>query len=164
MLRIAVAALLLSVSSAWAGGSIAVEEAYAISPVPGAPSGAAYMIIRNSAETADRLLSVRSPVARSVELHGHEEVDGVMRMRPIAEPVELPAGGEARLERGGIHVMFMGVLEPFEDGEVIPVTLVFESAGEMTVDVPVDFGRLTGEPSADHDGEGAGHAHHGHGG
>ena len=45
------------------------------------------------------------------------------------------------LQRGGDHVMFMGLNQPFEDGSTISVTLVFEKSGEMTVEIPVDLNR-----------------------
>lgn len=82
MLRATVTALLL-LAAAPALAGIAVEDPYAISPVPGAPTGAAYMVLRNDGAEPDRLLGVRSPAAKAVELHGHEEEDGVLRMRPI---------------------------------------------------------------------------------
>lgn len=53
--------------------------------------------------------------------------------------------------------MFMGLEEPFEDGAAIPLTLIFEGAGELKVEVPVDLARLTqaADPAAGasgHDG------------
>ena len=57
---------------------------------------------------------------------------------------ELPAGGMIMMERGGTHVMFMGLADPFEQGEMIPLTLIFETAGEMEIEVPVDLERQPG--------------------
>jgi copper(I)-binding protein len=34
--------------------------------------------------------------------------------------------------------MFMGLVEPFEQGETVPVTLIFEKAGEIALEVTVD--------------------------
>ncbi len=152
MLRAALLAFCLSAAPAVAQ-DIAVEDPYAITPVPGAPTGAAYMLIRNQGSTPDRLVGVRSPVADAVELHQHEEQDGIMRMRPVEGGLELPAGGELLLGRGGAHVMFMGLTDPLENGELVPVTLIFERAGEIEVEVPVDLARLTEEAPAAH-GEG----------
>jgi hypothetical protein len=121
------------------------------------------MVIRNHGSAPDRLLSVASPAAESVELHGNEEEEGVMRMRPLEEPLEIPAGAEVPLERGGLHVMFMGLAAPFEDGALVALTLTFEEAGAIEVEVPVDLDRLTGATGAEHDHEGHGD-HGGHGG
>ncbi|MEO1154600.1 MAG: copper chaperone PCu(A)C, partial [Pseudomonadota bacterium] len=41
----------------------------------------------------------------------------------------------------GDHVMFMGLTGPFVDGETVEVTLTFEQAGDITVDIPVDLNR-----------------------
>lgn len=160
MLRAALAALLLSAVPALAQ-EVGVHDPYAISPVPGAPTGAAYMLIHNHGSKADRLVEVRSPVASSVALHHHIEVDGVMRMRPVEGGLELRAGSVLLLNRGGPHVMFMGLTDPFEDGEAIPLTLVFEKAGEIEVEVLVDLARLTEEapPAGTHDHGGAGAPH-----
>ena len=72
-----------------------------------------------------------------------------MRMRPVEGGLELRAGSVLLLNRGGPHVMFMGLTDPWEDGDVIPLTLVFEHAGEIEVEVPVDLARLTEEAPAD---------------
>ncbi|EYD72088.1 Copper metallochaperone, bacterial similar to Cox17 protein [Rubellimicrobium mesophilum DSM 19309] len=148
MLRAALAALLLAAPPALADeGHIEIHGAYAISPTPQSTTGAAYMMIHNHASEPDHLLSVASPAAGKVQVHDSSEVDGVMRMEPLAEPLEIPAGSVAMLQRGGTHLMFMGLADPWEDGESIPVTLTFEHAGEVTVDVPVDLSRLADAPA-----------------
>jgi hypothetical protein len=171
MLRAALAVLLLAAAPALAQ-DITIEDPYAITPVPGAPSGGAYMTIQNHGATPDRLVEARSPVAEHVMLHTHQEVDGVMRMREAEDGLDLPAEGTLLLGRGEAHVMFMGITDPFEDGDLIPLTLVFEQAGEIAVEVPVDLSRATQDPAAEgqahgaqepeaHDGHGAA-AHEGH--
>ena len=169
MIRAALAALLLSAAPALAQ-DIGIHDPYAITPTPGAPTGGAYMLIHNHASTPDRLVEARSPVAEHVMIHTHVEEDGVMRMRPAEDGLELPAGGVLLLGRGRGHVMFMGITDPFEDGDIIPLTLVFEQAGEIEVEVPVDLSRLTEEPAAEapethgHDAETPeAHGHEGHG-
>jgi periplasmic copper chaperone A len=64
------------------------------------------------------------------------EEGGVMKMRP-AGSLEIPPGGEVRLEPGGLHVMLMQLQQPLEEGGQVPITLVFEKAGEITVSAPV---------------------------
>ena len=120
---------------------IEIHEPYARSASPMARSGAAFMVIRNTGEAGDRLIGVDSPAAQKVELHTHREEDGVMRMIHVEEGFVLPDGGEIRMERGGHHVMLMGLTAPFEQGKTIPLALVFETSGEVTLDVPVDLER-----------------------
>jgi copper(I)-binding protein len=45
------------------------------------------------------------------------------------------------LERGGDHVMFMGLSAPMTQGDEILVTLMFENAGAVSITVPVDLKR-----------------------
>ena len=122
---------------------VEVHHPYAISTGVGAQTGAAFMAIHNHGDTDDALIGVRSPAARRVELHQHVmTADGVMSMTAVTDPVIIPAGGEILLDRGGYHIMFMGLAAPFEDGALIPLTLVFEHAGEIEVAVPVDQSRF----------------------
>ena len=120
---------------------IHVLDPYARSASPVAKSGAAFMLIENIGDADDRLISVTSPAAKLAQLHTHREKDGVMKMVHVEEGFDLPAGETLVLQRGGNHVMFMGLTEPFDQGKVIPLTLVFEKSGEITVDVPVDLTR-----------------------
>lgn len=143
MKRLLTAALCLATTPAFAGG-ITIDDAYARASRPGAPTGAMFMAITNTAETADRLIGAASPVAQMVELHTHIEADGIMRMRPIEGGIEVQAGQTHMLQRGGDHVMLMGVTETLENGDVVPLVLNFEQAGEVELEVVVDNDREQG--------------------
>ncbi|MEM9048404.1 MAG: copper chaperone PCu(A)C [Pseudomonadota bacterium] len=154
MKRLLLAGLLTAVFAAPSlAGDIAIDDAYARSSNP--KSGAAFMTIRN-AGAADRLIEARTDIARNVELHTHIEEDGVMKMREVEGGIELPAQSLVELKRGGLHVMFMGLKAPMEHGDSFPLTLVFESGMEMTIDVPVDLER---RPSTDRSGHNHSHSH-----
>jgi hypothetical protein len=119
---------------------IVVSDQYARSS--NAMAGAAFMVIKNTGDTPDHLLSATSDAAQRVELHTHiEDENGVMRMTHVEEGFMLPAGGEILMQRGGKHVMFMGLNAPFEQDEIVTVTLTFENAGDVTVEIPVDLER-----------------------
>ncbi len=122
-------------------GDILIEDAYARSSRPGAPTGAAFMVIRNTGSADDRLIGAESGAAKLVELHTHIEEDGVMKMRPVEEGFAVPAGETHELARGGDHVMLMGLVTPLEDGGSVEIKLIFETAGEMEITVPVDLSR-----------------------
>lgn len=120
---------------------IEVVDAHARTSFSGAPAGAAFMTIANSGEADDRLVSARSDAAARVELHTHIDAgDGVMRMRRVEDGIPVPAGGAAVLERGGDHIMFMGIGAPWEAGGTVRVTLHFESGGEIALDLPIRIG------------------------
>jgi len=165
----AMAALLaaFSATAAFADG-IELHDAYARASTPMAKSGAAFMMIHNHGGPDDRLIGAASPVAERVELHTHIENDeGVMRMVHVEEGFELPTDGEIHMKRGGRHVMFLGLNESFEQGKKIPLTLVFEKAGEMAFEIEVDLERQdSGHDHGDHDHgdhDHSGHDHSDHG-
>ncbi|MDG2404391.1 MAG: copper chaperone PCu(A)C [Paracoccaceae bacterium] len=121
---------------------IMVEDAYARSTGKAASSGAAFMVLMNHTDADDRLIGLQSDAAQKVQLHTHsEDANGVMKMRHLVEGVLVPAGGMHALERGGDHVMFMGLFAPMTQGDMIAVTLLFDTAGEIEVIVPVDLNR-----------------------
>ena len=85
---------------------------------------------------ADRLISAAAPISAKTELHTHINDNGVMRMRKIPA-IDLPAGETVTLKPGGLHVMFMGLKAPLQEGGSFPLTLTFEKAGTVTVQVSV---------------------------
>lgn len=131
---------------------IEVHDAYVIQGMPGGPTAAAFMVIHNHGGAPDRLVGVRSDIAGRTELHTHVSDDnGVMQMVEVEEGFDLPTDGEIVMERGGAHVMFMGLTAAIEDGAVVPITLVFETAGEVVVEAVVDLDRMAGD-AMDHGG------------
>ena len=133
-------ALILSLlASPLYAGDIMIDDAFARVSRPDAPAGAAFMVIHNMGDSDDRLIDVRSPLAQVVQLHTHKETDeSVMKMMHVEEGFEVKAGEMHALARGGDHVMLMGLEGPLEEGDKIPVTLVFENAGEMEVIITID--------------------------
>ncbi len=115
--------------------NITVSDPWARASAGPARNGAAFMTI-SSAGTADRLVSASAPVAMKTETHTHLMEDGVMKMRRV-DGIDVAADEATVLQPGGLHVMFMGLHEPLIEGESFPLTLTFEKAGEVTVEVPV---------------------------
>ena len=129
-------------TGALAADAIVVEDSYARSSGKSAKAGAAFMVIQNQSDTDDRLINAASGVAKKIELHTHKiNENGVAKMVHVEEGFAIPAGETHILKRGGDHVMFMGLNAPFDQGEMIAVTLVFEQAGEVQIEVPVDLER-----------------------
>lgn len=135
----AVAALMPVAAIAHDG--VDVQDAYARSANP--MTGAAFMTLSNHRDVDCRLIGVASDAAERVELHTHREVDGVMKMIHVEEGFDIPAYGTRHLERGGDHVMFMGLKRPMADGDTIPLTLDFGDCGTQQVEVPVDNRRMS---------------------
>lgn len=125
---------------------ILIQDAYSRSASPSAKTGAAFFGIMNHSGHDDRLIGVTSDIAKRVELHTHiETADGIMQMRHAKDGFAIKDGDMHMLARGGDHVMFMGLKHPLVQGETVTVTLTFEHAGEMTVEIPVDLERQPDE-------------------
>lgn len=123
-------------------GDIMIKDAYARSATKMSKSGAAFMMIMNNTDQDDRVVSARAEIAKRVELHTHIDAgNGVMQMREVEGGFPVEAGGMRHLMRGGDHVMLMGLTQPMLHGDIVTVTLVFEKAGEITLDIPVDLER-----------------------
>jgi Uncharacterized protein conserved in bacteria len=77
-------------------------------------------------------------VSKRVELHtSKEDANGVMTMPPLEGGVEIPAGGYHTFQRGGDHVMLMGLTRQLIADDTVTMTLSFEHAGDLTITVPV---------------------------
>lgn len=85
----------------------------------------------------DRLISASTPDAETVEIHDHIRDGDVMRMRRI-DGVDIPAEGSAVLQPGGKHLMLIGLKIPLFEETVFPMTLVFEKAGPVEIEVIVE--------------------------
>ncbi|SNY91036.1 hypothetical protein SAMN04515647_1236 [Cohaesibacter sp. ES.047] len=145
-------------------GDISVHHPYAIETPKVVKSGGGYMTITNNGEKDDALVAVKADFPQ-VMLHKTEIKDGVATM-PHMPKIVVKAGETVTFKPGSLHVMFMGLNgDPFEVGEKIPATLVFEKAGELDVvfNVEARNGKAE-EMSMDHSGHDKSdpHAEHKH--
>lgn len=131
-----VLACLLSIIASVHAQDILVEAPWARESPPGVKNGAAYLTLVNQGEETDQLIAASAPVADAVELHTHLTEGGVMKMRQV-EAIEVAPGTPTVLEPGGLHLMFIGLAAPLTAGDRFPLTLSFEKAGDLTVEVPV---------------------------
>lgn len=138
---------------------IMVDGAYARASGMMAKAGAAFMVIHNHGAADDRLVKAASTIAQRVELHTHkEDANGVMQMLEVPEGFVIPAHGSHELARGGDHVMFLGLTQALEEGQTVSVTLTFEKAGDMVIEVPVQLAQGGAMPMQG-DMQGMGHKH-----
>lgn len=118
-------------------GDIKVMNPWARASAKMARAGAAYVTLENTGDTADKLVSASAPVADKAELHTHIKDGDVMKMREVAS-IEVGPHAKVALKPGGLHVMLIGLKKPLEKGSHFPLTLNFEKAGKMTVEVTVE--------------------------
>lgn len=108
------------------------------SMTPTATTGSIYFSIINSGTSDDRLLSISTPAASSSMIHETSIVDDVVKMRMVEGGLVIAAGATIEMKTGGTHVMLMGLKAPLTKGEMVAMELVFEKAGVVNVEVPVE--------------------------
>lgn len=121
------------------------------------------MTIVNEGPDADTLVSASSPWASSVEISGITEIPGgraIVVQGEAPEPTPTPTTGArasaaptttpAAEPASGTQIVLTGLLDDIRAGISYDVTLVFERAGEVVVQVPVGG---TEEPREDEPAE-----------
>lgn len=122
-------------------GNLTLRHPYTYPTLNGATTAAVYLVaIRNAGELPDRLLSASSPVADRVAVHQMRMEGDVMRMHTLPF-LEIPAKTALTFQPGnadGLHLMLLGLRRSVAVGEGFPLTLRFERAGEVQVEVKVE--------------------------
>ena len=126
-----------AVAIAQPAGHLEIEKPWARATPPGAAVGGGYFVIRNKGTAADRLVGVSSPASARVELHEMAMEKDIMRMHEV-KGIAVPAKGSVELKPGGFHLMFIELKAPFKPGDMVPVTLRFEKAGEVKSELAVE--------------------------
>ena len=128
---------LLVILSACASIEISIEDPWARSSTLGGNS-AIYMIINNPTSENDILLSASSSIADSVELHMSKmsEETGMMMMQQ-QDNIPIPNKASINLQPGGLHIMLIDLNDDLIAGDTFTVTLQFQKAGDIIVEVPV---------------------------
>ena len=147
-------------------GPIEITHPWSRATPKGASVGGGYLTVRNTGTTPDRLVSESSDIARSVEFHETSMENGIARMRPLKNGLEIRPGETVEFKPGSYHVMFTGLKKQLSAGDHIKATLTFEQAGK--VDIDYDVLALGASPGAAKSSAGAakpsmqmpGHDHH----
>lgn len=137
-----------------AGACVRMEQGWIRLPPAPRPMLAGFGRIANGCGRAQAVVAARSPVFAEVSIHETTVVDGVSRMREL-EKLALPAGGEAVLQPGGLHLMLMQPRGAVAAGQRVPLVLVLEDGAEVAAELVVGAGAPGGRDGhQDH--------HHGH--
>ncbi|TBU78607.1 hypothetical protein DNK06_03995 [Pseudomonas daroniae] len=130
------AASLLATAHEYDAGELHIDHPWSREMPPVAPTAAAYFVVHNKGDQDDRLLAIETPVAGKAEIHEHAHVGGMMKMQQVPNVV-IPAGGEVKFAPMGYHVMLFDLKQQARDGDRFPLTLTFEKAGQVQVEVAV---------------------------
>ncbi|MBK1624897.1 copper chaperone PCu(A)C [Afifella marina] len=116
-------------------GNLEIGHPWTRATPPSATAGGGFLKITNTGDEDDRLVSASSPISGRVELHTMDMSGGVMKMRQLEDGIPVPAGATVELKPGSLHVMFIDLTAPIEEGANVPVTLTFEKAGSVDVEM-----------------------------
>lgn len=123
--------------SAHGQAQVQIRDAWSRATPPTARVGAAYFEVSVTTDNGgDRLIGASSPVAERATLHTTIMDGDVMKMRPL-EAIEVTPAKPVSFKPGGHHVMLMGLSAPLTEGQRYPLTLTFEKAGNITIDITV---------------------------
>lgn len=130
-----VLATLLLAQTASAADLVARDARVRLMP-PVAQSSAAYMTLKNTADSDINIIGVTTDAAASSDLHAMRMQDGKMVMFAL-DSVSIPAHGEFSFAPGGFHIMLMGLSRPLHEGDVVNIVLHLADGGAFTVQAPV---------------------------
>ncbi|HMQ93969.1 MAG TPA: copper chaperone PCu(A)C [Amaricoccus sp.] len=134
-MKLFLAAACIATFPAAALAEVVVSDPWARATILASRPGAAYLTLHSDAD--DRLLSATTPVADHVMIHASETgADSVTRMIHL-DALDLEAGQTVRFAPGGMHLMLLGLAGKLDEGASFPLTLTFERAGAIMVDVSV---------------------------
>ena len=138
---VALAAAQLAPIGARAGdydfGKIHIAQPWARATPKGASTGAGYMTVTNNGTVPDRVSCVSSDASAQCQIHAMTVEDGVMKMRPVEGGLEIKPGETVTLKPGGVHVMFLGLRQPLQQGKTVKTTLKFDNAGTLDLDLTI---------------------------
>jgi copper(I)-binding protein len=131
-------------------GDLTVTSPWTRATPGGAKIAGGYLKITNSGKTPDRFVGVKSEPTDHVEIHEMSMNDGVMKMRPLPNGLEIKPGETVELKSGGYHLMFMDLKQPLKQGDTFKARLQFEKAGSLDVDFNVNALGATGGNTPQH--------------
>lgn len=126
----------LTISAAWAHATEA-----------GTADGAVYFSIENGGTQLETLLRASSPAAGEAIFHRTTDHDGVEHMEQLWT-IDVVAGRTVKFAPGGRHLMLHGLQQPLAAGTRVPLTLHFQHAGDVTLQVHVVSAGAAGPPGS----------------
>jgi periplasmic copper chaperone A len=119
-------------------GALKIGHPWARATAPTAPAGGGFLSVTNTGTVPDRLVSAQSAAADAIQIHEMKMDGDVMRMREVSQGLEIAPGATVTLAPGGFHLMMMGLKGPLKQGTKVPLTLVFEKAGKIDVELAIE--------------------------
>ena len=144
-------------------GPLKVDHPWSRPTPPGTPMGVGYLNISNSGSSDITLVGAATPRAGRVSIHETSMHDGVMRMAPVKGGLVIPGGSTVELKPHSFHLMLEKLKSPLREGESIPLTLSFDGAEDMQVELnvaPLDGQTMMNAQKENHSGHSMDHSGH----
>jgi copper(I)-binding protein len=97
-----------------------------------------FFTLTNKGTEPDRLVAASSPAAEKIEIYAIKVLGGDVGMRPRADGLAAPAGVTLTLQPRGYHLLLIDLKTPLVPGAHLAVTLIFEKAGNIDVELLVE--------------------------
>jgi copper(I)-binding protein len=111
--------------------ALTAQDAW-IRATPGVDVAAAYLTLHNSGTQPVVVSGVSSPAAAAAMIHETSVVNGLSTMR-AHEPLRIGPGETVRFAPGGLHIMLHTLRHPLATGEEVPLLLLLQGGGSLTV-------------------------------
>ncbi len=119
-----------------AAAAVTAKDVWVRGTVPAQKTTGAFATLTSTEDA--KLVAVKSPAARIVEIHTMTSSGGVMHMHAV-DAVPLPAGKPVQLQ-GDYHVMLVDLVKPLKAGDKVPLSFVTEDrrGRRATLEVSAD--------------------------
>jgi copper(I)-binding protein len=118
-------------------GTLVIHHPWSRATPTGAKTAAVYMMLHNKGDKPDRLIGAETDAADSAEFHLMSMDNGIMTMRHV-DALDIPAAGSAEMAPHGLHIMLTGLKKPLAEYDTFDMTLIFEHAGRVKIEVEVE--------------------------
>lgn len=118
-------------------GTLEISQPWTRATPKGAATGAGYLTIKNTGSDPDRLVSATLSNATTAQIHQMTMENGVVKMREIADGIEIKPGETVTLRPNGYHIMFTGLKQPLVKDQTVAGSLTFQRAGSINVEFEV---------------------------
>jgi copper(I)-binding protein len=112
-------------------GKLKVEHPWMRAPKDGETTAYFYGFFHNNGDKPDKLLAVKSPKIGKAEFYADAT-------HPAKDGIVLPPNKKTTLGPDGPHVVLLDIKKHLEVGWGFEMVLVFEKAGEVTIDAAID--------------------------
>ncbi|MCX7544358.1 copper chaperone PCu(A)C [Marinicella gelatinilytica] len=117
---------------------LTVEDAWLRAGPPNANMMAAYVKLGNESNETMTLVAADSDAFGMTEIHRTIEVNGVFKMKE-QQALPIAAGDVLTMEPGGLHIMLMMPKQAIELGQVVEITLRYETENGESHHQTIDF-------------------------